>query len=462
MWGMDRSAVTMFAPRLGGSVVAPWDDEYDAARSVWNGMVNKRPALVVNCQGVGDVQEAVDFARSHDLAVSVRSAGHHVAGSSVLESGLVLDVSAMRGVSMDAANRRVRAEGGALIGDVDRATQEHGLAVPLGLVSATGVAGLSLAGGYGFLRRKHGLSCDNMLAVELVTADGREVRASSDEEPELFWALRGGGWDLGVVTAIEYQAHPVGPEVFMPFITYPLAEGRRVLAGLAEFVRDAPREAGMLAVCWTFPDNEEIPSEARGQQFVGVAGPYAGDPAEGERVLAPLSELGPVLTDFSDRTQWLDAQQFFDPDYPRGGRYYWKSSHLTGLGPDSISTLLELAASRPSQASSLDVWFNGGAIADVPADATPISTRHLPCMIGIEANWTDQSDDQANRAWANDVSAALKPFASGGAYLNFDDLSDPDAARRAHGANFDRLAAVKRHYDPDYLFRSRTGVVGAL
>ena len=267
-------------------------------------MVDKKPALVVNCQDVGDVREAVGFARSTTWRFRC-AAGHHVAGSSVLESGLVIDVSAMRAVSVDAASRRV-GRGGALIGDVDRATQEHGLAVPLGLVSATGVAGLSLAGGYGFLRRKHGLSCDNMLAVELVTADGREVRASSDEEPELFWALRGGGWDLGVVTAMEYQAHPVGPEVFMPFITYPLAEGRRVLAGLAEFMRDAPREAGMLAVCWTFPDNEEIPSEARGQQFVGVAGPYAGDPAEGERVLAPLSELGPVLTDFSDRTR-LDA-----------------------------------------------------------------------------------------------------------------------------------------------------------
>ncbi len=392
-------------------------------------MVNNKPALVINCADTSDVLEAVGFARAHDLAVSVRSAGHHVAGSAVLNDGLVIDVSQMRAVDVDPATRLVRVEGGARISDVDQATQPFGLAVPLGLVSATGVAGLSLAGGYGFLRRKHGLSCDNIVSVELVTADGRQLRASVDEEPELFWALCGGGWDLGVVTAIEYQAHPLGPDVFMTFVTYPLAQGPQVLARMAEFMRHAPHEVGVLAVCWTFPENEDFPADMWGQPFVAVAGPYAGDPAEGERVLAPLRELGTVLTDFSGVVSWLEMQRFFDADYPRGGRYYWKSSHLTGLGVDAIAVLIDQAAKRPSMASSLDVWFNGGAISEVHAEGTPISTRNLPCMIGIEANWTDPAADQANRRWANEVAAALEPFASGGAYLNFDDLTDPEAAK---------------------------------
>jgi FAD/FMN-containing dehydrogenase len=354
----------------------------------------------------------------------------------------------------------VHASGGALIGDVDRATQEHGLAVPLGLVSETGVAGLTLAGGYGWMRRKHGLSCDNVLAAEVVTADGQVLTVSPQEHPDLFWALRGGGWDLGVVTALDYQAHPVGPDVHLAFLTFGVAEAHQVLANLTELVRGAPRGFAPLAVFWTFPEADVFPEELWGQPFLGVAGPYVGAVAEGERVCAALRDLGTVLTDLSGVVPWVEAQQFFDEDYPRGRRYYWKSSHLASLEPEAVTALTALAASRPSPLTSLDVWINGGAIADVPDADSPVGNRSAPYMVGIEANWDDPAQDRANIEWARAASAALEPFSSPGAYLNFDDLGDPETFRRAHGDSYERLAGVKQAYDPTNLFRSRTGPVG--
>ena len=453
---MDTASLARLASGVHGTVTGPVDAAYDDARSVWNGAIDRSPAAVVACAGVDDVVEALLFARSHGLGVSVRSGGHHVAGLSVLDGGLVIDLGPMRRVSVDPVARTVHAEGGALIGDVDAATQQHALAVPLGVVSETGVAGLTLAGGYGWMRRKHGLSCDNVTGAEVVTADGRLVHAGPDEHPELFWALRGGGWDLGVVTALEYRAHPVGPDVYLPFLTFPLSEGEAVLGRLREFARSAPREFGCIAVCWTFPSAEPFPEELWGEDFVGVAGPYIGDPAEGELVCAELRNLGTVLTDLGSVVPWLDAQRFFDEDYPRGRRYHWKSAHLRDLDRDAAATLVEWAARRPSPLTSLDIWINGGAIADVPSDATPIADRTAPYMIGIESNWDDPTQDAPNVEWARSTAKALKPFGTGGSYLNFDDMSDPEVARRAHGENAERLEAVRELYDPSGLFRSRS------
>lgn len=454
---MDKEALLRLAAGVRGTVIAAGEAGYDSAREVWNGTIDTRPALVVSCLGTDDVVEVVSFARTHGFGVSVRSGGHHVAGSAVIEGGLVIDVSAMRGVEVDASTRRVRVEGGAQIGDVDRASQVHGLAVPLGVVSETGVAGLTLAGGYGWMRREHGLSCDNVTAAVIVTAEGQVLHVSATEHPDLFWALRGGGWDLGVVTSLEYQAHPVGPEVYLPFLTFPLNEGTKVLANLREFAGSAPRGFGSIAVCWTFPAAEPFPEDLWGEPFVGIAGPYVGDVEEGRRVCAPLSGLGTVLTDFSSVVPWVAAQQLFDEDYPRGRRYYWKSAHLHDLTPEVASTLVDLAARRPSALTSLDVWINGGAIADPPEDATPVGNRTAPYLVGIEANWEDPADDSANIAWARQAAAELKPFASAGSYLNFDDLGDPEAARLSHGSNYDRLVEVKRTYDPTNLFRSHGG-----
>ena len=452
---MSRVNVPRLAATLRGAATHAGDEGYDAARRVWNGAIDKHPEVIVSCLGVDDVIEAVGYARTHGLGVSVRSGGHHVAGSSVLDGGVVIDVSSLRDVEVDADARRVRVAGGAHIGDVDAATQQHGLAVPLGVVSETGVAGLTLAGGYGWMRRKHGLSCDNVVSADIVTADGQALHVDADEHPALFWALRGGGWDLGVVTALEFQAHPVGPDVYLPFLTFPLDEGVAVLTNLREFAQTAPREFGSIAVCWTFPHAEPFPSELWGEQFIGIAGPYVGDPDEGQRVCAPLRDLGTVLTDLGGVVPWVEAQRFFDADYPRGRRYYWKSAHLDDLDTHAASVLVDFAARRPSPLTSVDVWVNGGAIAGVPADATPIANRSGHFMVGVEANWDDPTQDGANIGWARETAAALARWARPGAYLNFDDLSDPDALRLAHGANHERLAAVKRRYDPTNLFRSR-------
>ncbi|HEX5336509.1 MAG TPA: FAD-binding oxidoreductase [Propionicimonas sp.] len=457
---MRTEAWAGLASGIRGTVTTIGDAGYDEARRVWNGTIDKHPAVIVDCADVGDVVEAVRYARTHDLGVSVRSGGHHVAGSAVIDAGLVIDLGRLRDVSVDGATGRVHAAGGALIGDVDRATQTHGLAVPLGLVSETGVAGLTLAGGYGWMRRKHGLSCDNVLAAEVVTADGRLLTVSAQEHPDLFWALRGGGWDLGVVTALDYQAHPVGPDVYLPFLTFSVSEAAQVLANLTELVRGAPLGLAPLAVFWTFPEADVFPEELWGEQFLGVAGPYVGPATEGEQVCAPLRDLGTVLTDLSSVVPWVDAQQFFDEDYPRGRRYYWKSSHLRALEPGAVTALVEAAASRPSPLTSLDVWINGGAIADVPDAGSPIANRSAPYMVGIEANWDDPAHDRANIEWARAASAALAPFASPGAYLNFDDLSDPETFRSAHGSTYERLAGIKQAYDPTNLFRSRAVPVG--
>ncbi|MGV8907588.1 MAG: FAD-binding oxidoreductase [Propionicimonas sp.] len=379
---MRTQALIRLASGIRGTVTTVEDAGYDEARRVWNGTIDKRPELVVSCAGTPDVIEAIGYARSHDLGVSVRSAGHHVAGSAVIDGGLVIDLGQLRTVAVDPATGRTRASGGAQIGDVDRATQVHSLAVPLGLVSETGVTGLTLAGGYGWMRRKYGLSCDNVLAAELVTADGTVRTVSAQENRDLFWALRGGGWDLGVVTALEYQAHPLGPDVYLPFLTFPVSEAAQVLANLRELVTGAPRGFAPIAVFWTFPEAEVFPEELWGEPFLGIVGPYVGDAAEGEQVCAPLRDLGTVLTDLSGVVPWVEAQQFFDEDYP------------------------------------------------------------------------------ANIDWARQASAALAPFASPGAYLNFDDLSDPETFRNAHGNNYERLAGIKQAYDPTNLFRSRSGPVG--
>jgi FAD/FMN-containing dehydrogenase len=458
---MTQDPIMQLRARMRGEVLWPSEPGYEEARRIWNGTIDKHPRVIARCESAADVIEAVRFAGERGLGVSVRGGGHHVAGSSILHDGLVVDLSRMRGVEVDARKGRVRCQGGARIGDLDRATQPHGLAVPLGVVSETGIAGLTLAGGMGWMRRKHGLSCDNLLAADVVLHDGSTVHAGDDQHEELLWALRGGGWDLGVVVAFEFQAHPVGPDVFMTFVTYPRAEGRDVLRGFRDAYRAAPSGVAPLAVCWSFPDGDEAyPRALWGQPFIGVVGPYIGAPDEGERVTRPLRSLGTVLFDRSETQSWITAQRFFDADYPAGGRYYWKSSYLEDLSDDCIDTLLELADLRPSPQTSIDIWALGDAIADTGLERSPIGHRHAPFGIGVECNWKDPAHDAVNRVYGREAIARLEPFSTGGSYLNFEDPDDPKATAAAYGTALERLRRVKHAYDPDNLFRSRRGLTG--
>jgi len=454
---LNAEPVSGLAAQLRGKVISPTDAGYEEARKVWNGTIEKKPGLIVRCATVEDVIAAVNFARGQGLAVSVRGGGHHVAGGALNDDGLVIDLSELRGVSYDASTQTARAEGGAQLQDVDTATLAHGRAVPMGVFSETGIAGLTLGGGYGWQSASRGLTCDNLVAADVVTADGRLLKASESENPDLFWALRGGGTNLGVVTLFEYRTHPVPENLFICFVTYPLAQGKQVFDGLREFKKTSPREVGIISVIWTFPASEPYPEEVWNQQFVAVLGSYMGPAEAGERILQPLRQLATPLLDMSEVSTFATLQRLFDEEYPKGRRYYWRSSYLSDLSDEAIEKLVDLGARRPSPLSSLDLWVLGGAIAEVALADTPIVHRDAPYMVGIEANWDDPGQDAANIAWARGVFTTLAPYSTGGSYLNFEDSNDQDRVAAVYGANYQRLMEIKRKYDPDNLFGSRRG-----
>ena len=458
---MNNEALTKLRSSFSGSAFTPSDEGFGEARTIWNGTVTKQPAIIATCKTVDDVVKAVNFAREQGLGISVRGGGHHVAGSSLIEGGLVVDLSQMRKVTVDPESKTVRAEGGAQIGDLDRATQKHALAVPMGVVSETGVAGLTLGGGVGWMRRKHGMSCDNLIAADLVLADGSLVRASMEENADLLWALRGGGWDLGVAVGMEYQAHDLGPEVWVSFLGYAWEDARQVMQGFRQFMETAPEGFGALCVCWTVPELEDFPRDRWGRPMAVIVGPYAGPADEGERVTQALTSLGTVIGNLSGRMSWVEAQSaLFDEDYPKGDRYYWRSSYLTGLPDDAIEALMNLTLTRPSPRSSLDIWSLGGAISRSGVNDSAAGHRAAPWMIGIEANWSDPTEDAANIAWAQEAAESLRPFSTGGSYMNFEDPDDAEATAASYGDALQRLVAVKQQYDPANLFRSRRGLVG--
>jgi FAD/FMN-containing dehydrogenase len=448
--------------RLGEQAVFPGEDAYDAARAVWNGTVDARPALVARAESTADVQQVVRLAGETGLPLAVRGGGHNVAGFGTIDGGIVLDLSGLRSVQVDAKARLAVVGGGATLADLDRATQEHGLAAPVGVVSETGVGGLTLSGGLGWLRRLHGLSIDNLVAAEVVTADGAVRRAgeAGDADADLLWALRGGGGNVGVVTSFTFRLHPVGPAVWVNFVLYPLAAARDVLLGHDELMRDGPEELAPIAVLGRVPPAEPFPEELHHAPFVGILGPYVGSPEAGEAASAPLRELGEPLADLSGTMPWLSLQQLLDADYPAGGRYYWKSANLPGLDAATVDTLVAHAEQAPSDHSTIDLWLNGGAIARVPDEATAFGNRGAPYLVGVEANWESPEDDDANRAWARGLLADLEGHGSAGVYLNFAGLPDEAAAaaRAGHGAGYERLAALKARYDPDNLFRHNQNV----
>jgi FAD/FMN-containing dehydrogenase len=444
-------------------VIAPGDEGYDAARLVWNGLIDKYPALIARPTGVADVVAAVNFARARGLEVAVRGGGHNVAGTAVCDDGLVIDLSGMKGIRVDPAARTVRAEAGVTWGELDRETQLFGLATPGGEVSVTGIAGLTLGGGIGVLRRKYGLSCDNLISVDLVTADGRFLTASEAENADLFWGLRGGGGSLGVVTSFEFRLHPIGPEVYSAQLWYFLDGAGDLLRGWREFVAQAPDEVTSILGLWSIPAIPNFPEALHGTPVVIFSSFYAGSIVEGERVLRPLRALGTPFVDLSGPSTYLAQQSGFDPFYPDGLRYYWKSVTLGELSDDAIDATLARFATRPSPATLVALRHLGGAIARVPEDATAYGNRAAQFNLSFDATWTNRRDDAANIAWAREAWEALLPFASG-VYLNFAGLGEEGQALARGGLrdNYARLADLKRRYDPDNLFRSRLNVAPAV
>jgi len=445
----------VLAEHLTGDVIAPGHPDYETARRVWNGMIDRQPAVIARCANPEDVATAVRFAYERDLPLAVRGGGHNVAGTAVVDEGLVIDLSAMRDVRIDAAGRTVHVQGGATWAHVDRVTAPLGLATPGGVVSETGVAGLALSGGVSHQRRRDGMTVDNLVSAEVVLADGRQVRASAAEHPDLYWALRGGGGNFGVVTSFELRLHELGPEVFALNVAYPIEDAARVLTDWRDAVADAPDELSTAGLVWSLPVVDELPEELRGLPHVGVVGMWAGDPAEGERATRGLRELATPLLDMSGSVEYLDFQRSLDPFFPAGPRRYWKALYLDGFSDAAIDTTVDWSNRRPSNDTLIIVRHCGGAISRVGAEETAFGDRSSEWMLSIDSTWHDPADDETNVAYTRAFWDAAVPFSDGKTYFNFPGLlEDGDAAvRDSYGANHSRLARIKAAYDPDNRFR---------
>ncbi len=459
---IQRDVLQMFADTLQGRLILPHDDSYEEARKIWNGMIDRRPAMIAQCVTSKDVVKAINFARDHHLKLSVRGGGYHVAGLSMNDGGLVVDLQLMNQVLVDPEARIVRVGGGTTLGVLDAATQEYGLAVPTGVVSATGIAGLTLGGGYGFLRNKYGLSCDNLIGATVVTAAGETLTVSETGQADLLWGLRGGGGNFGIVTEFVFRAHPVGPEVILVFAFH---DGRgekmkKAIELYRDFSATAPDEISTLMACGRFPEDEHFPEEVHNVPFVLYAGVYAGAPEDGQKALEPLLSFGTPLLDFSGVKPYVEAQQMFDEDYPNGLRYYWKSLNLTELDDAAVDTIVKYAHSQPSPFSTIDIWHIGGAVKRVGTDESAFFGRDAAFMLGGEANWVDAADDVANLAWLRGLIEDMKPFSDGSSYLNFPGFQEEgdEMMIRSFGSNYGRLAKLKEKYDPENFFSSNQNV----
>ncbi len=457
---LDAEAVAGLSEGVRGLVLAPGDPGYDDARSLWNALIDRSPALIVQCSGAADVVDAVNFAREQGLVLSIKAGGHNVAGNAVNDGGIVIDLSRMRGVHVEPATQTVRVQGGATWGDLDRETQLFGLAVPGGVVSTTGVAGLTLHGGVGHLRRKHGLSIDSLVSVDIVTADGQLRRASATENEDLFWAVRGAGSNFGVVTSFEFQAYPVGPMVFVGAIFYPLEDAPTILPAWRDFMAAAPEELSSMAICWSVPPHEPFPPELHGTPVVVVAAAYCGPVEEGEQVVQPLRELGRPVVDASGPWPWLGLQSGFDAIFPKGELRYWKSRSVSELSDEVIGEILAFSSRRPTSISDVVVWHHGGAMGRVGETATAYGGRDVQFLVTAEASWTDPAQNDEAIAWAREVWDAMERYSTGSVYLNFPGLGEEkeELARAGYGENYERLTELKAKYDPDNLFRMNINI----
>ena len=441
--------------QIHGEVLLPGTVEYDAARSIWNGMIDKYPALIVQCRGAADVMAAVNFAREHELALSVKGGGHNVAGKAVCDDGLMIDMSLMNNVRVDPAARRARAAAGARWADFDHEAQAFGLTCTGGLVSSTGVAGLTLGGGIGYLTRTYGLACDNLVAADVVTATGELVHASDSENEDLLWALRGGGGNFGIVTSLEFQLHEVGPLVATAMVFHPIAAAGEVLNFYRDFAAEAADEVACYAMFVNAPP--DFPAEYQGCPVLVLVGCYAGDVELGMQQLAPLGEFGtPIVADIG-ALPYVELQTSFDAGSPAGERYYWKSQHLSGLDDELLDTVVRFASDLHGEFTIVGIEPLGGAQGRVESSANAFVYRDVPFSFGIWSGWSDAEDDETNIRWTRDFFAAMHPF-NAGAYVNYLGEDEGGRVAEAYGDNFSRLMQIKQKWDPQNLFQMNQNI----
>jgi FAD/FMN-containing dehydrogenase len=441
-----------FDATFGGRIVRSADTDYDELRKVFNGMIDRRPGLIACCDSTADVVAAVDHARESGLPVAVYGGGHGVTGHAVCDDGVCIDLRPMNSVEVDAEAKTARVGGGANWGVVDAATQEHGLAVTGGRVPSTGVAGLALGSGSGWIERKYGLTCDSLLSCEVVTADGSVLTASEDENADLFWGLRGGGGNFGVVTSFEFALHPVGPLLYAGMLMHPAERGAELLRFFRDFMADAPDEIGGAVAFISAPPEDFVPEPVRGQPVVGVIVCYVGDPADGEEALRPLVEFGPPAMNMVQPMPYTAVQRLIEPGNPHGLQNYWKADFCE-LPDEATEIFAQHGNGRPSPFSQAIAIPGGGAVSRVPNDAMAFGQRDASFNVHFLSLWPDPADTAANIAWSREFSSAMKPFAHGGVYLNFIGDEGIDRVREAFGDKFPRLQELKDRYDPANLFR---------
>jgi len=446
---LGEAAVRQLRTSLHGELLLPDADRYEETRKVWNGMINKRHALIARCAGTGDVIAAVTFAHDHNLLVSVRGGGHSVAGKAVCTGGLMIDLSRMRGIQVDPVARTTRVEGGALLGDLDRATQAFGLATTAGVVTHTGVAGLTLGGGVGRLAHKYGLACDNLLSVDIVTAKGQVLKASTTENTDLFWGVRGGGGNFGVVTSFEFRLHPVGPQVLGGAVMYPMGKARAALKFYYEYSQAAPDELSADAFLLTLPN---------GDQAFAIDVCYIGSIEQGERILQPLRKFGPPLVDQIQPTPYLDLQASADAFFPTGLHYYYKSHFMKEISDEAIAALVAHFAAVPSPRSLMIFQQYGGAVSRIGQADTAFGHREAQYNFIPASAWTDPTESEQHLNWAREAWDLMRPFSTGGVYVNNLAEDGEDQVRAAYGPHYEQLVAVKNKYDPTNFFRLNANI----
>jgi FAD/FMN-containing dehydrogenase len=456
----EKSAVKEFQASLQGELLLPEDPGYDEVRSIWNAMIDRRPALIARCLGVMDVVACIKFAREKGITLSIKGGGHNISGLAVCEGGMMLDMSLMRGVWVNKSSSTAHAQAGCILGDVDRETQLHGLAAVLGFVSKTGIAGLTLGGGFGYLTRRFGWTSDNTLAIDLVTADGQVVHASEDENSDLFWALRGGGGNFGVVTGFDYKLYPIGPEVTAGAIAWRAENAAEVLEMFRTITENAPPELACVAVQRIAPPAPWLASDVHGKPIIAIFVCHTGQIKEGEKLVAPIKAFGSPVGDIIQKRPYITQQNILDATQPKGRRYYWKSEYLPRLEPEMLTRTIKHARSVVSPHSAILLFPIGGALDRLPEEHSPVGNRDAAWVLNIAASWEDAGDDKKNIEWAREVWQDMRQFSTGGTYINF--LTEEEGEERIHSAyrkNYERLVEVKTRWDPGNMFRMNKNIV---
>ena len=456
---LDQDALDALRLRLRGPVALPGDGSYEESRTVWNEMIGRRPAVVVRCLGVADVIACVQFARERDLLLCIKGGGHNIAGLATADGALMLDMSLMRSVWVDPKGRVAHAQAGCLLGDVDRETQVHGLAAVLGFVSLTGITGLTMGGGFGYLTRRWGWTSDNVVGMNLVTADATVVRASSEENADLFWGLRGGGGNFGVVTGIDYALHSVGPEVVGGVVAWPASEAPAVLELYRTLAKQAPAELTLVSLIRPAPPAPWLPQETHGKPIVAVLACHSGSIADGEKAVAPVKSFGKPIGDVLVRRPYVQMQSLLDATQPKGRRYYWKSEYLSRIEPELCGKLAEHAARIRSPHSAVILFQLDGALNQLRSDHSAVGNRDARYVLNIAGSWEHAGEDEANIQWARDAWNDMRVFSTGGTYINFlTEDEGPERTQAALGGAIQRLAEVKAKWDPENVFRTNRNI----